>query len=88
MVSADIYPIPLHIHPATLLDYAQVCALTGKCERSVRKDASQGRFPPPVRSGPKFTRFRAGDVLAWAADPNSWIEAHLATQRSACAVIA
>ena len=82
MLSADIYPLPLHIHPATLLDYSQVRALTGKGERSVRKDASQGRFPQPVRSGPKFTRFRACDVLAWAADPEGWIEAHLTAGHS------
>ncbi len=37
----------------------------------------RGQFPQPVlRLGPKFTRWSASDVDAWASDPARWIARH------------
>jgi predicted DNA-binding transcriptional regulator AlpA len=41
----------------------------------------RGKFPAPaIRCGPRFTRWRASDVLAWASDPQAYIDANEVTR--------
>lgn len=41
----------------------------------------RGQFPQPaLRVGPRFTRWKACDVHAWLADPQSWIAANQSTK--------
>ena len=38
---------------------------------------ARGHFPAPVlRDGPRFTRWHAGEVEAWLADPRAYIAAN------------
>ncbi|WP_269900292.1 helix-turn-helix transcriptional regulator [Paenalcaligenes faecalis] len=34
----------------------------------------QGRFPAPVKLGPRVTAWRKSDVSQWLADPQAWQE--------------
>ena len=43
----------------------QVCEALHVSPSTVWRWVKQGRFVRPVRLGPKVTRFRVGDVMAW-----------------------
>ena len=53
------------LHPAALLRLEAVCALTGLSRSTVYAKIAEGRFPAPMTDGPRWSRWRAGDVIAW-----------------------
>lgn len=54
----------LHI-PDALLKIQTVTAVTGLSESSIRRKVGQGKFPHPIKDGPRCTRWVAGHVSAW-----------------------
>ncbi|MDE2416218.1 MAG: AlpA family phage regulatory protein [Burkholderiales bacterium] len=63
------------VHPDGLLRVDEVQVLAKKSRSSIFKDVKLNRFPAPVRSGPRWTRWHAKAVLAFVADPAAWIAA-------------
>jgi prophage regulatory protein len=49
------------------LRMAQVCALTGLCETTIRKLIKAGEFPCPFKLGPRAIAFVEQEVLDWLA---------------------
>jgi predicted DNA-binding transcriptional regulator AlpA len=43
-----------------------VCAITGRSPASIWRDVRAGRLVKPVNAGPRCTRWRVGDLKAWA----------------------
>lgn len=56
--------LPEVLHPEQRLNCAQVCTLRGSGKTSLYADVKAGLFPAPERRGTRFSRWRAGDVLA------------------------
>jgi prophage regulatory protein len=52
-------------NPEALLLMESVEALTGMCRSLIYAKESAGLFPPAIRIGTRFTRWRAGDVKAF-----------------------
>lgn len=57
--------IPSDLADLALLDIKVVCELTGMKSTSIYSWVAAGKFPEPIRLGPRCTRWRAGDVRAW-----------------------
>lgn len=54
----------LHI-PEALLKIQTVIEVTGLSESSIRRKVAEGKFPAPVRDGPRCTRWVAEKVSNW-----------------------
>jgi predicted DNA-binding transcriptional regulator AlpA len=52
------------INPAALLRLPQVLALVPVCSSTWWAGVRSGRFPKPVKLGPRVTCWRASDVLS------------------------
>jgi prophage regulatory protein len=55
------------LHPEQRLKLQQVSALTGKGRTKIYAEIKAGAFPAPERDGPRWSRWRAADVLAYLA---------------------
>ena len=53
--------------PTALLKLSTVEAIAGLSKASIYRKVASGEFPQPVQLGTRCTRWRAGDVTAWAA---------------------
>lgn len=57
--------LPPALHPEQRLNGDQVDALIGVRPSKRKALVRSGTFPKPIVQEPKYTRWRAGDVLAW-----------------------
>lgn len=58
-------PTPAALADVALLDISDVCAAARMSASWVHEEVRAGRFPQPLRFGPRCTRWRSGDVRAW-----------------------
>lgn len=58
-------PLSAAENPDALLQARTVQALVGIGKSTLFTMVRDGRFPQPVRRGPRWTRWRAGNVTAW-----------------------
>ena len=58
-------PIAAADHPDALLQVATVATLTGRGKSTLYAMVRNRKFPAPLKSGLRCTRWRAGDVTAW-----------------------
>lgn len=65
MTYKTIQPIAAAQVPDALLRLPTVAAVTGLSESSVRRLTAAGKFPAPVATVERRTRWRAGHVTAW-----------------------
>ena len=61
------------LHHFSHLKEQQICALRQIKRAKLWKDTKAGLFPAPVRLGNRCTRWIAGDVMAYLADPLGWV---------------
>lgn len=59
--------LPATLHPEQRLTMAQVEALTGRKKSWLYDRIKAGVFVAPERDGPRCSRWRAADVLAYLA---------------------
>jgi predicted DNA-binding transcriptional regulator AlpA len=57
--------VPAVLHDEQRITWPVVEALTGCSDTTLRDLIAKGKFPAPERKGTRWTRFRAGSVLAW-----------------------
>ena len=50
-----------------ILKRSQVLQITGRSISSLRRDVIEGRFPEPVKTGPRSVGWLASDVQMWLA---------------------
>ena len=48
-----------------LMNIKQVVLQTGRCRSAIYADIQKGDFPPPVKVGPRASRWRSTDIEAW-----------------------
>ncbi len=48
-----------------LLRITEVSSQTGRCRASIYADIKKGCFPPPVKIGPRSSRWRSDDITDW-----------------------
>ena len=65
---------PISIAPGDLPDNALIDkhtrnAVSGLGDSRTYELVKEGRFPPPVKLGPRCVRTRMGDLRRWLADP-------------------
>ncbi len=65
--SSATLALPESLHPEQRLKLPQVSALTGKGRTKIYAEIKAGTFPAPERDGPRCSRWRAADVLAYLA---------------------
>jgi prophage regulatory protein len=58
-------PTPAALADVAFLDIGDVCAAARMSASWVHEEVRAGRFPQPLRFGPRCTRWRSGDVRAW-----------------------
>lgn len=58
-------PIPSGLDDVALIDISDVCAAVRMSVSWVHEEVRQGRFPKPLRFGPRCARWRLFDVRAW-----------------------
>jgi prophage regulatory protein len=58
-------PTPSALADVAFLDIGDVCAAARMSASWVHEEVRAGRFPQPLRFGPRCTRWRSGDVRAW-----------------------
>ena len=58
-------PLSAADHPDAMLQVATVSALTGRGASTIHGMVRAQKFPAPIKSGLRCTRWRAGDVTAW-----------------------
>jgi prophage regulatory protein len=58
-------PIPSGLDDVALIDIGDVCAAVRMSISWVHEEVRQGRFPKPLRFGPRCSRWRLSDVRAW-----------------------
>ncbi|WP_062469171.1 helix-turn-helix transcriptional regulator [Variovorax boronicumulans] len=58
-------PIESATHPAALLRFSTVQALTGLSRSTIYTRIGAKTFPQPIKLGTRCTRFRAGEIAAW-----------------------
>jgi len=56
---------PTNLADVAFLDIADVCALARMSASWVHEEVRTGRFPVPMRFGPRCSRWRSADVRAW-----------------------
>ena len=49
----------------TLLGTKDVCRITGRSRSSIFRDIESGRFPAPVKIGPKSNAWLQSEITAW-----------------------
>jgi predicted DNA-binding transcriptional regulator AlpA len=57
--------LPTTLHPEQRLSLSEVETLTGRKKTKLYELIAKGHFPAPERDGPRWSRWRAGSVLAW-----------------------
>jgi predicted DNA-binding transcriptional regulator AlpA len=57
--------LSLAVPPALLLAIDDVCRIVGMSKSMVFALTARNEFPSPVRRGPRWTRWRANEVVAW-----------------------
>jgi prophage regulatory protein len=57
--------VPETLHREQRIDWRLVSALTGSGRTKIFEGVAEGTFPEPERDGPRWSRWRAGDVLDW-----------------------
>lgn len=65
MQSSPQITLPETLHPEQRLKLPAVETLVGLGKTKIYGLIKEGRFPAPERHGPKCSRWRAGDVLAY-----------------------
>lgn len=65
MKTTTVQPLAAAQVPSALLTIPTVVAVTGLSETTVRRLMSAGKFPAPVGTVARRTRWRAADVTAW-----------------------
>ncbi len=63
--SSPIVVLPETIHPEQRLRLSAVEALTGVKKTKLYASIKAGKFPAPERDGPRCSRWRAADILAY-----------------------
>lgn len=58
-------PTPAALADVALLDISDVCAAARMSASWIHEEVRAGRFPQPLRFGPRCTRWRSSDVRAW-----------------------
>jgi prophage regulatory protein len=53
------------VNERTLLNFREVAALTGRSRTSLYYDIKAGRFPRPIKTGLRSTRWFAADIEGW-----------------------
>ena len=56
---------PTDLADVAFLDIADVCSLSRMSASWIHEEVRTGRFPQPMRFGPRCTRWRSSDVRAW-----------------------
>lgn len=51
-----------------LFSIAELSDLFSRSKSSIYADIKKGKFPPPVKIGPRVSRWREDDVDKWIAD--------------------
>lgn len=51
--------------PEAQLKIQVVSAVTGRSESTIRRLVAEGKFPQPIKDGPRCTRWVAGQVSNW-----------------------
>jgi len=51
--------------PEALLKIEVVSAVTGRSKSTIRRLVAEGKFPQPIKDGPRCTRWVAGQVSNW-----------------------
>lgn len=46
----------------------EVCHLTGLSKTSLYREVAEGRFPPPLRLGPRMVGWRLSTVQQWVQE--------------------
>lgn len=57
--------LPVTLHPEQRLRLGQVQILIGYGSSWIHREIKAGRFPEPEKDGPRWARWRAGEVLDW-----------------------
>jgi predicted DNA-binding transcriptional regulator AlpA len=57
--------LPPTLHAEQRLSIVQVEALVGSKKTRIYAEIKAGEFPEPERDGPRYSRWRAGDVLEY-----------------------
>ena len=72
---STVRPLPGDLAEVALLDIRDVCAAVRISASWVHEEVRAGRFPQPLRYGPRCTRWRAADVRQYlierAAQPQA-----------------
>lgn len=55
-----------------LISLKLVMPIVGMKHSAIHERIGGGKFPRPLRLSYRCSRFRAGDVRAWLADPLGW----------------
>jgi predicted DNA-binding transcriptional regulator AlpA len=75
--STPVFQVAQHHAGPSLIALSTILTLAECSKSHVYNLIKRGNFPQPVlRCGPRFTRWAASDVYAWAANPQGWIDAH------------
>ena len=56
---------PTNLADVAFLDIRDMCAATRMSASWIHEEVRAGRFPQPLRFGPRCTRWRSADVRAW-----------------------
>lgn len=60
---AALVNLPANLHPETRLTAEQAQLLTGRGRSKFFADVAAGKLPRPEKDGPRFSRWRAGDLI-------------------------
>jgi len=60
-----VMPLPETLHREQRIPLAMVIALTGYGKTKVFAMVAAGELPGPEHDGPRWARWRAGDILDW-----------------------
>lgn len=58
-------PTPASLADVAFLDIGDVCAAARMSASWIHEEVRAGRFPQPMRFGPRCSRWRSSDVRAW-----------------------
>ena len=68
-------PLPADLADVAFLDIGDVCAAVRMSASWVHDEVREGRFPPPLRYGPRCSRWKSADVRRYlierAAQPQA-----------------
>lgn len=72
-------PTPAALADVALLDISDVCAAARMSASWIHEEVRAGRFPQPMRFGPRCSRWRSSDVRAWLVARAAAAEADIET---------